>query len=296
MRDAFLHHFGQGIGFGAELLDLSWSYYHACGNGLSFAMHTSSPPKGVAVGAGWSDYFLPFCPDIPLGPLSSLNRHLQSRKARLLHTPYRLVLDAHLQRRFYYLFDRNILANRWEHKTSVAHALDRGQLLRSIYLLNQQTIDFLESHKTGTSLGDITIAVHLRRGDKITEAPYADLNRYAQSIRAIPDWRNQSIYIMSDSLTARKELLDALGIGEQNIMKTPVTNIRGYDQKKFNNKKPAERQLETLNLIAEIEIARVAKHFIGTSTSNLYYLISLLREEGMPDMVSVEAPSEGLLD
>ena len=101
---------------------------------------------------------------------------------------------------------------------------------------------------------------------------------------------------MSDSLTARKELLDALGIGEQNIMKTPVTNIRGYDQKKFNNKKPAERQLETLNLIAEIEIARVAKHFIGTSTSNLYYLISLLREEGMPDMVSVEAPSEGLLD
>ena len=96
---------------------------------------------------------------------------------------------------------------------------------------------------------------------------------------------------MSDSPFARQELIAALGVSDQCILESPAEQrqANGYDQGEFNRKSDAERRMEIIRLIAEIEIARNSQHFIGTSTSNLFCLLRLLRVDDGRGMVAVEA-------
>jgi len=112
------------------------------------------------------------------------------------------------------------------------------------------------------------VAVHVRRGDKITESPYVPLDPYVKAIRETDT--NWPIYVASDDQRVVDELRDLLS--DRHWIRGPEIVRTGYDQAMFNAGESARRFNETVMFLVELEIMARAAMFIGASPSNVFFL------------------------
>lgn len=130
------------------------------------------------------------------------------------------------------------------------------------------------------------VAVHIRRGDKRREVPLTSLKKYARAIRIMARL-NEPIFIATDDGSVlydmRKRLPDRI------IKMLPSATKRvGHLQAEQNRVWMKRRYEDVVDLMAEIELMRKARIFIGTFSSNLGRLVYVLRNTDERDSVSLD--------
>jgi hypothetical protein len=131
--------------------------------------------------------------------------------------------------------------------------------------------------------GQATCGVHVRRGDKISEHEYVPIEHYVQAVRKLPVSLEDYVLIASDDKSAADQLAHELSGFCRPVV---LSSGSGYDQGAFNRESRNEvRRAKMTQLFAEIELLRSTGTFIGSSTSNLFYLVGYLRgAEGCIDL------------
>lgn len=130
------------------------------------------------------------------------------------------------------------------------------------------------------------VAVHIRRGDKRREVALTSLKRYARAIRILAR-PNEPIFIATDDGSVLYDMRKRLP--DRTIKMLPsATKRTGHLQAEQNRVWMKRRYDDVVDLIAEIELMRKARIFIGTFSSNLARLVYVLRSTDERDSVSLD--------
>jgi len=190
------------------------------------------------------------------------------------------LLDLQTQSNNYYLFDCPSISRLPAIDSRFSSGQDRDTLFRNIYhysLATEAAINLRLSKLP--KVNSDWISIHIRRGDKITESNYVDIDCYVKALGQIDGWRERPIFVMSDSAIAIVRLAEAVRRTIYSFSASQEKNqfSYGYNQDNFNSKHAKIRHNEILDLLAEIEVARNSGHFLGSASSNLFHVVRLFR-------------------
>jgi len=138
-------------------------------------------------------------------------------------------------------------------------------------------------------LPDRYIAVHIRRGDKVSgsckESEAVRTADYAAQALAYVSPRCNVIVVCSDDLSAAQELSDIVKRQDSNVdvrhrsrRDVPEQLRNGHWQADYNSLKQQDRIAMTHELLADVEVLRNATVCVCTYSSNIGRLIALLRD------------------
>lgn len=130
------------------------------------------------------------------------------------------------------------------------------------------------------------IAIHVRRGDKRKEVRLAPLRIYADAIKLLA-LQDENVFVATDDGRVLSELSDLLP--HNRVVALPSAFIRlGHEQIRHNRVWMKHRYFEIIDLLAEVEIMRHSRIFIGTFSSNLARLVHSLRNADERDSISLD--------
>jgi hypothetical protein len=287
-----LHKFGQDKGYCAEIIEVGYYSYWCSRLGIEFNLQVDQHPKGISCFNGWQDYFNPLFKTVSSSSIAcSLNRHTVSalrqswlpvrRKAlKLLHPDY-----------LFFTFDMNEVATRFACKanaTFINVGAEINQHFNYIYSLNSFVMSKVHERMRELQTPGKYCVFHIRRGDKIKEASYADIQKYISGYKTLYPHLDMPIYVMTDSIGVIKSCLAKLPSDIIFGHSTLPCNQAGYDQVVFNTLSPADRYSKTLEIIIDLEIARGSEAFWGTQTSNIFGLMNHLHPLASGSLINVD--------
>lgn len=274
----YVFQFGRGSGLGAESIGLFKCAIICLLNRIQFCLGEINRPQGFAMEKGWEDYFLPIFPIQQGKFLSLLNRPLFPMNrlpiARLLaRYTLRGLYGNHL-----FMFDRlGVLPDRLIVK-ELGIDMDWWDAARfffdMIWRPRQDVAELIEVYWEKSGLQEPFIAIHIRRGDKISESPYTSINKYLKALEQFSILL--PIYVASDDSRVIKEFHEALP-KHYDIINVMPNSLNGYDQHDFNSRPKQARWLDTVFFLFELDIMKRAEWFVGASPSNVFYLSQYLR-------------------
>ncbi|KAJ8905068.1 hypothetical protein NDN08_001579 [Rhodosorus marinus] len=132
---------------------------------------------------------------------------------------------------------------------------------------------------------DEFVGLHIRRGDKALEVPLIPLESYAEIVRMC-DPAISKIFLATDDGSIIWELRDLLP--EYAIYTFADPQSTGHLQRNANEDPMRQTVLSTMSLVAEIDILRQAKYFIGTYSSNIGRLLAVLRDKDIRTSISMD--------
>lgn len=177
----------------------------------------------------------------------------------------------------------NFTAHRRPHSPA---ALSRA-LLTPLWNFNPATASYIRAQVSALHLRTgAYIAVHIRRGDKLRETAPLPVARYAAAVRVLARPR-EPIFLASDDGSVlramRKELPDHA------LLSLPdLGNRRAHIQSEHNRVWMKRRYNRVADMLAEIEVMREARVFIGTFSSNLGRLVHGLRHASEESSISLD--------
>lgn len=274
----FVFQLGRGSGYCAEMIGLLKALQMCLCTQTQLCLGRTSKPSGYAYKDGWDDYFLPVFTHVDGIFLQQLNRPYFpfDNKISLLRNVSRLILQA-TSGNNYYMFDELpwTYSEQMINKELSIHGnywAGIQQLIHAIFRYRKEVEDGICELKSslGFSSNQAYVAIHIRRGDKITEAPHTEL---AQYVKALNDgvFDTMPIYVATDDHSTVKDLRKLLG-ANFNII-DPIKNSIGYDQARFNAKTSQRRWEETLFFLFELDMMINSQVFLGSSPSNVFYWV-----------------------
>lgn len=281
-------------GFGSELNNLLYAINYCQEKNISLSFLTNK--WNTKIEKGWVDFFKQIPESI------SLSNHTNLSSYSLLRTFFSLS-DLRLyveQKKIHYLklFKTNIglkIFNFSKPKKylfihdyfKVVYDFNKDEfendknlfkkkmntILKSIWNLNQKTIDKINQNKSEFNLSRYAV-LHIRRGDKLTtgEDSLYSYDKYMSKI----DVKNiQCVFVMSDDYRVYEDLVK--NYPKLNFYTLIDENHRGHFQSSFNKLSINEKEKNAINLFTEIEIAKEANFFVGSKNSNIYRLIEYFK-------------------
>lgn len=283
-------------GFGSEIHYMLLGALYSLEHDYNFMLYSRT--WNASACAGWSDYFLGFCDEVDhialryacifRRPRLHWRMAFAVRKAvltRVLPVPFCFTNEIfpsvrqpeYKQRRFAAgtaaetdLFGacRRILLEIWKHNAATAQAIARIQAP----VMQDET-----SYCT----------IHIRRGDKKTETPYVPIEKYIETVQAV-NARIERVFVMTDDYAVFEQVKEQYS--QFDFVTLCPQDRRGHLQSRFNKHTQAQRKMETLLLLTELEIARKGGFFVGTFSSNLGNMVALLRGKETTHSVDLPEP------
>ena len=289
-RPIYCHQFGIGNGMSAELISLVLKYSRCRRHKIRFFLQKHSNPQGFAIQKGWEDYFLPTFKQIDLGPLGFLNRPMFPFN----RLPLLRVIAGTLLRKVtsadYFMFDdlnkvgggSNIeqeASDTWD---------DMSALIQKLMQFNKKTESEISSLVSKLELNEAYISVHIRRGDKINESQLVPVQNYVDTITSLNEKFPSTIFVATDDVQSFEELRSALGSKYQCVY-LERSDQSGHNQRTFNSLDNNTRRRMTIEFLADLKIIFSSTLFIGSSTSNIFYLTRYYRaNQAMIDVSNVK--------
>lgn len=277
--------FGRGYGFSAEFIHLLKCVEWCLRNHVQLVLNIQKP-RGISINRGWEDYFKSLWPTKRSHLLSFLNRsHFPLGRYPIIKTVASQMLRTVYGRNFLFIFDnlsnlRNrdfpkVVDEKLQIQMSTDWWLRMRELAHLIWVYNDDVSRRIVSFKEKYELkkNQKYIGIHVRRGDKIQESPYVPIRRYidllASYSEVIP------IFIATDDVRCTVDLRRAFP--KRDIFFLTGMEQQGYDQGKFNNSAEYIRFEQMVRFLFELEMLADAETFIGSSPSNVFFLIQYLR-------------------
>jgi len=139
---------------------------------------------------------------------------------------------------------------------------------------------------SATALHRPLCAVHVRRGDKSSEAPPVPVTKYLEKI--VSSGVNcKTMFVASDAMdqvvgeikaALSDTFPDACQIPTVVNLRTPTITGTGHEQAAFRNLPEEVQVQQTLNMLTEWEVMRAADILVCTLSSNVGRIAALLRD------------------
>ena len=255
-------------GFYSEFNNMLFCLVYCLEKNIAFNIQSNG--KSNFYEKGWNDYFLPVFKEVKLPLLDKYNVRpymtngrsfpIMTRLLKYIYNIGYFTQDFFDQPRMNYKEGGEIKIP--ELNSNYCFLELCSELIRLVYVFNTDTRKEIDKLLESISLPQEYYALHIRRGDKVTEVPlYAEEEYLKQAITNTKD-----IYIHSDSYevveTIRKRYPGL------NIYSLTDRNYTGYIHKDFVKLEPNERRKIMINLFANIEIFCKSEVFIGSIDSN----------------------------
>jgi hypothetical protein len=266
------------MGFGADYLGLVDKLMACLQFGVGFRLCEIRSPQGFVIKNGWTDYFEPFC-DVATGALlDRINRHQFpfAKKFPVVKHAARLWLKCATRPPVdYFQFDHLKI----EHlgppifEANENYLSARRDLIRLLWTYNAETACEVERIKDEISPKNY-LGICIRRGDKIAEYSYIDIDRYVESITALAS-DTRTVFVATDDVRTISEISSIMP--HYIFISLTENNARGYIHSEFKSLPSEERRRRTLRFFAQLELLRDASLFIGSRTTNVSWMVNAHR-------------------
>jgi hypothetical protein len=268
-------------GFGSEVCLMLLAWLYCLDKNMNF--YLSSRHSNIAYQLGWQDYFEPFCDEIDHWSLQ-----FELRRARHCFRKWIVKNIQHVFIGTRFLNCPDIMPEFMSHEflgklfklpqfgMENGTAYDACRILfHKAYHMNHPTQQAVEKRLSELSLPAAGYAtVHIRRGDKIKESPMCPIEDYLAKVRAVnPTVRH--VFVMTDDFSVVESIRETHK--EWVVYTLCQPSSRGHLQRDFNRKTRETRRVETIQLLAEIEIATRSLFYVGTCSSNIARLIGVYK-------------------
>jgi hypothetical protein len=272
--------FGRGGGFCAEMLRLVKSMMICLNGRTRLCMSQGGRPAGIGIVHGFTDYFEPLFPEVNAGIFNALNIQTVrgSGQFPFLRRGVSHLLHAVMRCDYFMMDELDPLPGRLvvpEFGIDAEYLEACALLVGLVWVYRPEVEQEVTRTRAGWDLPAHYISVHVRRGDKISESPYVALDQYVTAIeRARPEVC--AVVVASDDASATDELARLLPTRFQ-VVSCSAPSGRGFSRSGFNQLPPPERYRQVKRFLAELEVLRRGDLFVGAASSNVTYLIEMMR-------------------
>ncbi len=263
------------MGFSADFLGLIQRLMRCLRNGVAFRLGRVTRPRGFVVLNGWRDYFEPFCEeaDAPLLELLNISQFPYGRRFPMAAWVARRWLRATTRPRSqFFMFDE---LEKLRDRRSTPRFADeeylstRRDLISLIWKYTAETRDAVEAWKKSVRLPAEYLALVIRRGDKVIEHPYVEVERYAQKLSETAT-AIRPLFVATDDVRLIPKIAEVLR--DREVVWLDDKGFTGYDHAGFKALPAAERRRRTVRLFAQLEILKEARLLFGSETTNVAWL------------------------
>lgn len=234
---------------------------------------------------GWEDYFESTlkCSDNPFSAQDKVYTNEKPWIGKIYYKPrdffsfyYRLILNYiyHISHP-HHLLTKDIFED-MRSKEFIHDTLGRdgfnlmASSFKQMYILNNNTKEYLKQRIDSLRLPNKYIGVHIRRGDKITSKEMQEI-RLDSYINTIIKYNSISpnVYVATDDISIMEDMKTKLSLYGFNIFYNNQNKSQGFNESDFNHADRQTRYEETINVLLDMEVLIHSNFFIGTYTSNL---------------------------
>ena len=229
-----------------------------------FVVHSVKTKRNLIFKKGFSKY---------LTPLFIYCKEILSENKNQIELLGNLVNDRQLKSSCYW---KEIL--NFSSQNKIVETKQGELLLSDLFSFIARDIWRLKSNLEQNPLeGKDYISLHVRRGDKLVrEADIVSVDVFIATIE-YRKWDQKHIFISSDDFSVIKEFRQKRP--DWKLFTLTEEASKGHEQNQFNNLSNEEIYLKTQNFLKEINIHIAASSFVGSITSNVMKLISLIRND-----------------
>jgi hypothetical protein len=150
----------------------------------------------------------------------------------------------------------------------------RRDLIRLLWTYNAETAVEVDRIKDEIKVPKEHLAICIRRGDKIAEYSYVDIDLYVKSINTLGrDVR--TVFVATDDVRVVSQISRLMPHYE--FLSLTDDNASGYVHSEFKSLPANERRRRTLRFFAQLEFMRDATLFIGSRTTNVSWIVNAHR-------------------
>lgn len=297
-KKTLVFHLGLDAGFFSEYCNMLYAISYCLLHRVRFTVYCKDANFGKE--RGWQDYFQPFFPEVfddfhhtmnyrfsEEKITTSLRHFFGSIKKSLLnrdfssYRPYYLLHDSKtvksIKKKYHFDYFTQDIWNDFNHymksnekvicpfTNAEISSLSFYNLLDSAIWKYNNTVREELNIRLDPFQEDKFVGIHIRRGDKITEAKYSALESYMDCVKEHSSLKR--VFVATDDYTTYKDLCAQYPDYDFFTFARPENS--GYQQGAFNRLDGVTRYNNTLDLFADIEMLTKADSFIGTFTSNV---------------------------
>lgn len=239
-------------------------------NHIQFVLESEN--ANFSSGAGWSEFFEPFCPEIRSRWLKIFNHRI---KPAYNNTYERICFNIYkkLHPNYVYMFTLfNTLRSVKEEAVYEVEELGlRGSLLENcssihkmIWKYNSDTKREIDSLIASLNLPNKYISMHIRQGDKDEEAQLYSPNIYMEEAKKWSDVK--TVFVLTDDYKVIKYLKNQYSDYQFYTFCQP--NESGYKLSRLSGMTKKEQRFSYLRLWASMDVMEKAPLFVGTYSAN----------------------------
>ena len=173
--------------------------------GIEFNLQSNPDTDGVYCFDGWEDYFDPLIKTVKSSAIACrLNANVNSPLKQSLLPIRRKALKLLHPDFSYFTFDFNEIACRFACQACSSPINVRAEIRKhfnKIYSLNSSVTSRVQERKRSLEVSSPYCVFHIRRGDKIIEADYVEIQKYISRYKALFPKLDVPIYLMTDSVS-----------------------------------------------------------------------------------------------
>ena len=269
---------GYDAGFYSEFNGMVLAVVYCIKNNIRFEMNSSY--SNFKIQKGWDDYFEPFFKENNL----FLNKYINYR-------PYNIsAKNIKLEKRLKKIFNIDLFTQDiWNDIRSTKFwnsqivnkdlginetLLQTGEWITSLcYNFKPKVQESICKVKNDLCLPEEYIGIHIRRGDKIKETQFINIESYFELATRLTHIR--SVFISTDDYRTILEIKNKYQ--EWRIFYDIDVNASGYDQNVFSRKLKRQKFKDLIYLFSNVETLSESKIFIGTISTNIGMFVGMRR-------------------
>jgi len=295
-RRALVYHIGTDTGFFTELSGLVHAMLFCMERHLQLRLY--SDDANFKVERGWTDYFLPFCPEVHEPFHSRLNHYpAPSWRQILRESPARDWQGRLGARRTYgqpTWLSHHIGSDSFHPyripelgiDTDYLHAFRR--MIPVVWHLNEPTRAHVDDLKRGLALPPHYMGCQIRGGDKVTESDFIPPARYVTRLR---QRQATDVFVLTDDYALYRQLRQqAPDIHWHTLCQE---DEHGYVNNQFNRQQGEGKRRQMERFFASMELLMQCDHFIGSITPAPSHFLMKLK---LPDAEPIDCPPEQAAD
>lgn len=271
---------GIQAGLFSELNHMFLAILFCLKNNIKFVL--SSRDNNFSYNKGWEDYFLPFCeesnlklhlkynarsyqikPTIPNIIKTKLFRKL-SGVSFLTQDIWTFIRDAKFQSETFDIPSLEISGN-------LVSALQT--VVNHIWQFQPEIQEEITTRITSLNLPSNYVGVHLRSGDKATEAKISPVQSYIDYIKNITPLKE--LFVLTDDYKNIKEIQQSFP--EYKAYSFCQENEKGFSEGAYNKLDKEDKKKITIKLLTDTEVLYKSIAFVGTFSSNVGLFIGMRR-------------------
>lgn len=237
----------------------------------------SSNDSNFAYKDGWTDYFKPFCGETKSNfhvRFNTRDKHSHLSKSDLLTRAYKILTNTVLLRDLLPKFHNSEFVNSdfiFDKPEMSGHFLDVAKkIIDQIWVFQPHILEKISLSQQELKLPKDYYGIHIRGGDKITEAEIYSVNSYIEVLTktiGLAELNKSTIYIATDDYVNIRAIKNEYP--QLKIVSICKPTTKGHDQISFNTQTKEDRFDAMIELFTEIEILSHSKMFVGTQSSNI---------------------------